>query len=154
MVAGFVVAVVVAVPVFFVVLELDAAGAVEVEADDVLFVELELDAAGVVLFFVVLVLELVVAGFVVALDVDELVLVVVLELDVAGLVVVGCVVEPVLLLVFEPDVEPVLFPVDDVFGTATVFSFGGFGTSRVYGVSGSLCTSFTVGVTYSKSFEC
>ena len=90
------------------------------------------------------------AGFVDALDVEELELLLVLdeagavelalELDVAGLLVVVCVVELVLLPVVE------LFPVDDVFGTATVFSFGGLGTSRVYGVSGSLCTSFTVGV--------
>ena len=71
------------------------------------------------------------AGFVDALDVEELELLLVLdeagavelalELDVAGLLVVVCVVELVLLPVVE------LFPVDDVFGTATVFSFGGLG---------------------------
>ena len=146
--------------VFFVELvpELDAAGLVAV----VCVVEFVL--------FAVLVLELAflavldAAGFVAALVVEGLVLFVVPELDAAGavelaeedvffvelvleldvadlLVVVVCVVELVLLPVVE------LFPADDVFGTATVFSFGGLGTSSVYGVSGSLWTSFTVGVT-------
>ena len=136
----------------------------------------ELDAAGLVavvcvvefVLFAVLVLELEflavldAAGFVAALVVEGLVLFVVPELDAAGavelaeedvffvelvldvaglLVVLVCVVELVLLPVVE------LFPADDVFGTATVFSFGGLGTSSVYGVSGSLWTSFTVGVT-------
>ena len=145
-----------------VVLELELAVAGEVAVDVVvvleelaLWLELELE------------LELVEAGVVDVLEEDELFDVLVLVLDVAGFVVVpvevvffadeeledACVVaeldeDSFVVELDVVEVEPELFvELDEVFGTATVFSLGGFGTSSVYGVAGSLCTSFTVGVT-------
>ena len=110
-------------------LELVEAGVVDVLEEDELFDVLVLDVAG----FVVVPVEVV---FFADEELEDAC--VVAELDEDGFVVELDVVE----------VEPELFvELDEVFGTATVFSLGGFGTSSVYGVAGSLCTSFTVGVT-------